>query len=160
LSAARTGEVVGATWDEIDLAAATWTIPAARMKMQREHRVPLSERALDLLRALPRAGMPDVFPSLPRTGMLDLLKVMRPTATVHGFRSAFRTWASETTGYVHEVCEAALAHAISDAVVRSYQRGDLFEKRVRLMRDWAEYCRSTPITTSTVTPIRRRERLS
>jgi integrase len=153
LTAARTGEVVGATWDEIDLDAGVWTIPAARMKMQREHRVPLSEGVLALLRALPRDGK--VFASLPRMGMLELLKVMRPAATVHGFRSSFRTWASEQTGYAHEVNESALAHAVSDAVVRSYQRGDLFDKRVRLMRDWAQYCRSTPITTSTVTPIRR-----
>jgi integrase len=90
--------------------------------------------------------------------MLDLLKGMRPELTVHGFRASFRTWAAERTNFPHHVCEAALAHTIPDAVVRSYQRGDLFNKRCELMRAWSEYCASPPAgqKTGKVTPIRRR----
>jgi integrase len=144
LTAARSGEVLGATWDEVDFAAKTWTIPAARMKRHKEHRVPLSDRVLAILRSLPRTDA-RVFPGYAK-GMLRLLKGLRPDATVHGFRSTFRDWAAERTNYPREVCEMALAHAIPDAVEAAYRRGDLFEKRRRLMSDWSTWC-SRPVPT-------------
>ena len=113
LTAARSGEVLGATWGEIDLAAKTWTIPAGRMKAEKEHRVPLPARALEILAALPREGG-RLFP-LTHTAMLELLRRMgRDSATVHGFRSSFRDWAAERTLYPNHVAEAALAHAVAD----------------------------------------------
>lgn len=148
LTATRTGEVIGAKWGEIDLNAALWTIPAGRMKAHREHRVPLPPRALKLLRALYNAKLGDyVFPGqkedapLSNMAMLELLKRMeRDDITVHGFRSTFRDWAAERTNYPREVCEMALAHAVGDQVEAAYRRGDLFEKRRRLMIDWAKHC--------------------
>ena len=139
LTAARSGEVLGATWGEIDLAAKTWTIPAGRMKAEKEHRVPLPARALEILAALPREGG-RLFP-LTHTAMLELLRRMgRDSATVHGFRSSFRDWAAERTLYPNHVAEAALAHAVADKVEKAYRRTDLFEKRRRLMADWAAWC--------------------
>lgn len=145
LTAARSGEVRGATWAEIDLDAKIWTVPADRMKMKREHRVPLSADALALLKVLPRmAGTDLVFPA-PRGGVLSdmtLTAVMRRMdlgAVPHGFRSTFRDWSSERTAYQTEVCEMALAHAVGNAVEKAYRRGDLFEKRRRLMDDWAAF---------------------
>jgi len=139
LTAARSGEVLGATWGEIDLAAKTWTIPAGRMKAEKEHRVPLPARALEILAALPREDEP-LFP-LTHTAMLELLRRMgRDSATVHGFRSSFRDWAAERTLYPNHVAEAALAHAVADKVEKAYRRTDLFEKRRRLMADWAAWC--------------------
>lgn len=142
LTAARSGEVRGAQWDEIDLKAKTWTVPASRMKSGREHVVPLSAPALRLLKALPaRSGL--VFPA-PRGGQLSdmtlsaVLRRMEVDATVHGFRSVFRDWASERTAYPREVCEQALAHSLG-AVERAYRRSDLLEKRRRLMEDWAKF---------------------
>jgi len=148
LTSARTGEVIGATWNEIDMQAKVWTVPAARIKAGKEHRVPLSPRALEILDEMRLFGTDGyVFPGqrrgrpLSNMAFLMLLKRMgRPDLTAHGFRSTFRTWASEATGYPHEVCEAALAHAIPDAVERAYRRGDLFDKRRRLMAEWADFC--------------------
>ena len=148
LTAARTAEVVGARWSEFDLEAGTWIIPASRMKSRREHRVPLSPRAVELLSALYReGGNSHVFIGA-RTGaglgnmaMPDVLQQMgRNEVTVHGFRSTFRDWAAEATAYPNHVVEQALAHTIGNAVEAAYRRGDLFEKRRHLMNDWAAFC--------------------
>lgn len=145
LTAARSGEVRGATWDEIDIEGRTWTIPGDRMKAGREHVVPLSDDAIALLKALPRLiDSPYVFPSA-RGGMVSdmslsaVMKRMSVDAVPHGLRSTFRDWISERTGYPHEVAEAALAHTIPNAVERAYRRGDLLAKRTRLMDDWARF---------------------
>jgi len=143
LTAARLGETLGARWDEI--ADDLWTVPAERVKSRREHRVPLSKRAVDLIYALPRTG-PYVFASARSRGRIPnnmpgkLLRRMGRVVTVHGFRSSFRDWAAETTTYPNHVVEMALAHAIPSGVEAAYRRGDLFEKRHRLMQDWADYC--------------------
>jgi integrase len=153
LTAVRTNETIGATWDEIDFAAKTWTIPAARMKAAKAHRVPLSDRAVQVLTALPPNGA-HIFP-LSNMAMLELLRGMRPDTTVHGFRSSFRDWAAERTSYPNHVAEAALAHTISDKVEKAYRRGDLFEKRRRLMADWATWCSRPVPTGATVTTLAR-----
>jgi integrase len=148
LTAARTGEVIGATWTEIDFEGRLWTIPGGRMKAGREHRVPLSDAALAILRPLAEARTGEyVFPSLrddrplSQTVMLMLLRRMgRGDLTVHGFRSAFSDWTAEQTGTPSEVREMALAHTVSDKVEAAYRRGDLFEKRRALMDVWARYC--------------------
>lgn len=147
LAAARSGEVLGARWGEIDLAKNVWTIPAERMKVGREHRVPLSARAQEILKALqvddPGANVfPGPKPKKPLSGMAMsmLLRRMKSEVTVHGFRSTFRDWASETTSYSHEVCEMALAHTIANKAEAAYRRGDLFQKRRNLMEAWADYC--------------------
>ena len=147
LTATRTGETVGATWDEIDLGARLWTIPAARMKAGREHRVPLSEAAASVLAAMQEARQNE-FVFTARAGQplsqMALLMLLRRMGfgdfTVHGFRSAFRDWAAERTNFPREVAEMALAHAIPDAVEAAYRRGDLFDKRRKLMDAWAAYC--------------------
>jgi integrase len=138
LSAARTNEVVGMHWREVDLAKGVWTVPAERMKADREHRVPLSDDALTILRGLETAGR--VFPIGP-TAMLEFLRyqLKRDKITVHGFRSSFRDWASECTTVPREVVEMTLAHAISDKVEAAYRRGDLFQKRRDLMDAWGRY---------------------
>jgi integrase len=153
LTAVRTGETIGATWDEIDFAAKVWTIPAARMKAGKAHRVPLSDRAAEILASVPREGE-HIFP-LSNMAMLELLRGMRPGTTVHGFRSSFRDWAAERTSYPNHVAEAALAHTISDKVEKAYRRGDLFEKRRRLMADWAAWCSRPVPTGGTVTALAR-----
>ena len=159
LTAARTGEVIGARSNEIDLEKALWTVPAARMKAGREHRVPLSPRALEIAKAQPDglflfAGGKDKQ-GLSDMALLEVLRRMgRDGLTVHGFRSTFRDWASERTSYPREVCEMALAHAISDKVEAAYRRGDLFEKRRKLMLDWAKFCES-PKVSGKVMPIKR-----
>jgi integrase len=148
LTAARSGEVLGAGWDEFDLDRAVWTIPAARMKAGREHRVPLSRRALKIVKAMHEARKGDfVFPGQKPGGPLSVMAlemVLRrmkiESATVHGFRSAFRDWAAEGTNFTNEVCEAALAHVIENKTEAAYRRGDLFEKRRKLMEAWANYC--------------------
>lgn len=145
LTSARTGEVIAAEWSEVDLSKAVWTVPAERMKAGKEHRVPLSPRAVTILEEMQQLGGKYLFPGVQRDklsgmAMAMLLRRMKQDVTVHGFRSAFRDWASECTGYSHEVAEMALAHTISNAVERAYRRGDLFEKRRRLMVDWAAYC--------------------
>ncbi len=155
LTAARTGEIIGATWDEIDLAARTWTIPAERMKAGREHRVPLSAEAVSVLERMAKLKVddnPHVFrgakkgAGLSNMAMTELIKGMEWEAkiTVHGFRSAFRDWAAEATAYPGDMVEMAMAHAISNKVEAAYRRGDMFERRRRLMEDWARHCLTAP----------------
>ena len=145
LTAVRTGEAIGARRLEIDHAAKTWTIPGDRMKSRREHRVPLSARALEILSMLPREDE-FVFPGarkgvpLSNMAMLELMRGIKPGYVPHGCRSTFRDWAAETTNYPNHVVEMALAHVVGDKVEAAYRRGDLFEKRRRLMSDWARYC--------------------
>jgi integrase len=160
LTAARTGEAIGARWEEIDWAQQTWTVPAARMKARKEHRVPLSPAALALLRELyTEDGNAYVFVGRRRgrplyhLAMHRVLRELHPAATTHGFRSSFSTWAHERTAYAPHVIEAALAHSIGSAVSQAYRRGDLFEKRRRLMNDWAKYC-AQPTAASEVVPLR------
>jgi integrase len=169
LTAARTGETLGATWGEIDLADKVWTVPADRMKGSREHRVPLSETALALLErvrplALNEEGEPEpvapVFPgprrALPMSNMAFLMllrRMKREDLTAHGFRSTFSDWAAERTGYPREVVEMALAHAVENKVEGAYRRGDLFEKRRRLMADWARFCEA-PLAAGEVVQLR------
>jgi integrase len=144
LTAARTGEVIAATWDEIDLDAATWTVPKEKMKAKREHKVFLSDGALAILRPLKESARSSfVFPGnvpdkpLSNMAMLSTLKRMnRKDLTTHGFRSTFRDWAAEETDYPSEVVEMALAHVVANKVEAAYRRGDLFEKRKGLMGDW------------------------
>jgi integrase len=147
LTATRTSEVLHARWPEVDLAKGVWTIPANRMKAHREHRVPLSAQAVDILteaRAL-GSSSPWLFPgrslSKPLSNMTFLMALRRMglTITAHGFRSAFRDWAAEQTNFPREVCEMALAHTIKDKAEAAYRRGDLFEKRRNLMETWAGY---------------------
>jgi len=159
LTAARTNEVTQARWEEFDLTAATWTVPASRMKAKKEHRVPLSPRAVAIARQLLDAGQEYVFPGTRKgkpicnMSMLKLLERMDVPVTVHGFRSSFRDWAAERTAYSHEVCEMALAHVISNAAEAAYRRGDLFEKRRQLMNAWAEYV-NNPSADGEVVPLR------
>lgn len=176
LTGARSGEIRGAAWAEVDLKAATWTIPAGRMKAGKEHRVPLSDQAVALLKKLPLIDDgAHLFPA-PRGGELSdmtlaaVVKRMHKAeieagrigyldprqgkvATPHGFRSTFRDWAAEHTNYPREVAEMALAHAIGNKVEAAYRRGDLFEKRCRMMDDWARFC-STIQPAGEVVPIR------
>lgn len=148
LTAARSGEVRGASWAEFDLEAKLWTIPAERMKARKEHRVPLSDPAIFLLAGLPTfKGSGLLFPSthngpLSDTALLEVLRGMRVDAVPHGFRSTFKTWASEQTHVHRDVIEAALAHTLESKVEEAYQRSDLFEKRRALMAGWAAYCQS------------------
>jgi integrase len=165
LTAARTGEVIGAPWDEIDLDEKIWTVPAARMKAGKEHRVPLSGRALEILAMLPREkGNPHVFVGgkkgnpLSNMAMLELMRGMRPGFVPHGMRSAFRDWTSECTSYPRDVAEMALAHKIPDKVEAAYRRGDLFNKRCRLMADWSRFCATLPTTSGKVVPMQRSSR--
>jgi integrase len=146
LTAARSGEVRGATWAEIDLKAKTWVVPGERMKAGREHRVPLSDSAVELLEALPQGAATDhVFPA-PRGGMLSdmtlsaVCRRMKAKCVPHGFRSTFRDWASERTTYPGDMAEMALAHTISSKVEAAYRRGDMVEKRRQMMNDWANFC--------------------
>lgn len=162
LCASRSGEVRGATWKEIDLEAGTWTVPAERMKAEREHRIPLSPAALDLLRRQERMAETDlIFPSTKLSPLSDMtltavIRRMQEASgqwadsngkiiTAHGFRSTFRDWAGETTPYPREVIEHALAHQLADKAEAAYARGTLFEKRRLLMNDWAGYCFTDPL---------------
>jgi len=146
LTAARSGEVRGATLDEIDLDAATWIIPGERMKAGKEHRVPLCQEAVDLLKTLPRFAGSNLLFTAPRGGQLSdmtltaVLRRMKVDAVPHGFRSTFRDWAAERTNYPRELAEMALAHTIGDKVEAAYRRGDMFEKRHRMMAEWAKFC--------------------
>ncbi len=164
LTAARSGEVRGATWAEIDLDASLWIVPAERIKMGKEHRVPLAASAIALLNELPREGEP-VFPGAKEhTGLSDmsltavLRRMKRTDITVHGFRSTFRDWCAESTNFPREVCEHALAHSLPDKVEAAYRRGDLIDKRVQLMKAWADYCAqpAAKATAAVVTAIRRK----
>ncbi len=152
LTAARSGEVRGALWQEIDMEPMIWTIPAERMKAGRQHRVPLCQRAMEILKHAGPAGGDDyVFPGN-RTGSalsdMTLSMMVRrlgyDVITVHGFRSSFRDWAAEETDHAREVAESALAHVIGDATERAYRRGDALEKRRSLMRDWEAFCTKKP----------------
>ena len=152
LTAARSGEVREATWNEIDLEAATWTVPASRMKAEREHRVPLSGRAVEILteaRALRSKHGGLVFPSrggrpIGNTGFVQALRRLGIDATAHGFRASFRVWAQERTNTPREVCEAALAHTLRDKAEAAYARSDLFDKRRELMDRWTGYLNPEP----------------
>jgi integrase len=147
LTATRTGETIGARWSEIDFDHGIWTIPAARMKAKKEHRVPLCPAALTILQTLREAAPTEyVFTNgkgnrhLSNMALLAVLKRMEMEVTTHGFRSTFRDWAAERTNYPREVAEMALAHAVENKVEAAYRRGDLFEKRRRLMAEWAKFC--------------------
>jgi integrase len=156
LTAARTGEVIGARWNEIDMLDKIWTVPAGRMKAHREHRVPLSPRAVAILKEMLAARHGDASDTIvfsgPKPGkplsnmaLLMLLRRMeRGALTVHGFRATFKTWASERTSFQNEIVEAGLAHIIGGKVEQAYRRGDLFEKRRRLMQQWATFCTTQP----------------
>jgi len=162
LTAARSGEVRGATWNEVNLDEALWTVPAERMKVGKLHVVPLSAAAIKLLHTLPRfANVPYLFPSTRGTPLSDMrlrdvLKRLQVAATAHGMRSSFKDWASESTAYPNEVTEMALAHAIRSATELAYRRGNLLAKRTRLMRDWAAYLLTPKPTQASVTPIQKR----
>lgn len=147
LMAARTSEVINARWDEINLQARVWTVPAERMKAGREHRVPLSEAAVAILERMQQVRQNDhIFPGERRELMSNMAFLMllrrmdHADLTAHGFRSTFRTWAAECTRYPREIAEAALAHVVGDATEQAYQRGDMFEKRRKIMDAWATYC--------------------
>jgi integrase len=152
LTASRTGEVRGAVWDEIDLAGGVWTVPGARMKSGQPHRVPLSEPALALLEALPREGTSNAFVFIgarPGQGLSPSmlqrsLARIRDDATVHGFRSTFRDWAGERTGFPFEVLEKALAHTVGNKASRAYARSNSLTERNKLMQKWAAFCGSPP----------------
>ena len=161
LTAGRTGEVLGARWSEIDLDAALWTVPPERMKAGKEHRVPLSDAAVAVLRkAAERRESDPVFAGrragkpMSNMAMLRTLRRMgRGDLTAHGFRSSFRDWCAEATSHPAEIAEAALAHAVGDKTVAAYQRGDLLERRRKLMSDWGGYCSDPPA--GVVMPLRR-----
>jgi len=153
LCAVRSAEVLGAQWSEIDFTDKVWTVPASRMKGKREFRVPLSPACIELLRKLPRQGAEGLVfvarQSRRALNKMELPRVMdrlgqKGVTTVHGFRSSFRDWAGETTAFAHDICEAALAHSRGDATVKAYARGDLFNKRRKLMEAWSAYCASPP----------------
>jgi integrase len=164
LTAARTGETIGATWDEL---VGDWTIPKERMKGRKEHRVPLCGRALAIIeemKSLPTHGDQFVFPGgkrgkpLSNMAMTQLLRRMgHADITVHGFRSCFRDWAAERTNYPNEMVEMALAHSIGDKTEAAYRRGDLFDKRRRLMVDWETYCATPEVADGgRIVPLRRK----
>lgn len=167
LTATRSGEIRGVAWREIDLDGKLWTIPAERMKANREHRIPLSEPAIDLLKRVPKLeGSELVFPGMRQPGnvyrplsdmtLTAVLKRMgRGDLTAHGFRSTFRDWVAEATNHPNEVAEMALAHAVGNQVEAAYRRGDLFDKRRTLMHAWANFC-ATPAAADegVVVPIR------
>jgi integrase len=159
LTAVRTGEALGATWAEVDLGKGIWIIPAGRMKGGKEHRVPLSPRAMEILETVKPLGSDFLFAGnkggkLSGMAMAMLLRRMKLDCTVHGFRSSFRDWGAECTGFAHEVCEMALAHVISNQSEAAYRRGDLFEKRRKLMDAWAIYSATPASVGINVTPIR------
>ena len=162
LTAARSGEVLGARWDEIDLQGKLWTVPPARMKAGREHRVPLSNRAAALLKELHEARTSHfVFPGFKRGGPLSnmaleaVLRRAKVDVTTHGFRSSFRDWAGDSTSFARDVVEAALAHAIENKTEAAYRRSDALEKRRALMAAWAVYCNPEKEARGKVTPLRR-----
>jgi integrase len=140
LCATRTNETMGASWGEFDLDARLWVIPPARTKRDREHRVPLSDAAVAVLKALAAIGQDDrVFP-VGIEAMRHCLQRLRPDTTVHGFRATFRSWAGGCTTHPRDVCETALGHSVGSAVEAAYQRDALVAKRRALMSDWAEFC--------------------
>jgi integrase len=160
LTACRTGEALGARWDEIDVDAKVWTIPAGRMKSGREHRIPLSPEAIKLLRGLhTESDNPFVFIGARQQRLSDAalqmaMKRLKRTETVHGFRSSFSDWCHERTAFNNHVIELSLAHTIGSDVEKAYRRSDLFDKRRKLIEAWAAYC-TTPATAGTVVPMRK-----
>jgi len=163
LTASRSGETRGATWEEIDLQNKVWTIPAERMKMKQEHRVPLCVDAIKILENLPKFKGSNYLFTAPRGGPLSdmgismLCRRMKVEAVPHGFRSTFKDWCSDTTSFPDMVSEMALAHSVGSEVQKAYRRGDLFNKRSRLMDAWSEYCNTVQVdevTVDNVTPIR------
>jgi integrase len=161
LTAARLGEGIGATWDEVDLANRIWTVPASRMKMGKEHRVPLSSAAIAVLKAMQAIRHGElVFPGrdgrpITRLAVLKVVKKLAGDFTTHGFRSSFRDWAAERTAFPAELAEMALAHSVGTAVEAAYRRTDLFDKRRKLMDAWAVFC-AKPATSGKVVAIGRR----
>lgn len=159
LTAARSGEVRGATWEEIDLDAAIWTIPAERMKAGKPHKVPLCPAAVEILKEIPQLEGSELIFTAPRGGKFSdvaltaLLKRMEIKATAHGFRSTFKDWAREQTAYADEVSELALAHVNSDATRAAYARSELIDKRRQLMQEWANYCRNGKQVSASVAAI-------
>jgi integrase len=162
LTAARSGEVRGARWAEVDMNASLWTIPAGRTKQNREHRIPLASAARAILMKLHETTEGDfVFPSVKQGRPISIMpmpkllpRMGRDDITVHGFRSSFRDWAAEQTNYPREVVEMALGQAVGDKVEAAYRRGDLFEKRRKLMEAWASYC-AAPVKGGKVVQMRR-----
>lgn len=162
LTAGRSGEILGMRWDEVDLEKKLWTVPAGRMKAGREHRVPLSARAISILRALHKVKSGAfVFPGQARGKALSnmamemvLRRMKLQDATVHGFRSSFRDWAGNVSNFPREIVETALAHVIGDKAEQAYRRSDALDKRRKLMEAWAAYCE--PRDASNVVPIRAR----
>ena len=152
LTAGRLGEVAGSTWDEIDIANGVWAIPAERMKAHKEHRVPLSDRALAILTALPCDGV-NVFAANAHS-IRKVLRDARAGVTIHGFRSSFRDWAGDATTFPREIAEAALAHSLGDETERAYRRGDAMAKRRELMSAWANYCERPPAKGDNVVSLR------
>ena len=150
LTAGRSGEARGARWSEIDLDAAVWVVPAARMKAKKEHRIPLSRQAVELLRKQPQiVGSDLVFPSSRNTPLSDMtltavMRRLKRTEVPHGWRSTFRDWVGDRTGYSSELAEMALAHSVGSKVEQAYRRGDQLEKRRPLMQDWADFLTQTP----------------
>lgn len=161
LTAGRTGEVIGAKPEEFDLDAGIWTVPASRMKGGRRHRVPLSLRAVEIVRDRVEQDRPYVFAGgkpgepLSNMAMAETLKRMGQGVTVHGFRSTFRDWVADKTTYPRELAEAALAHKMDDTTEAAYQRSDMIEKRRAMMVAWSRYC-AEPKPKGEVTPIRRK----
>jgi integrase len=162
LTACRTNEAINATWKEIDLRERTWTIPSSRMKAGKEHKVPLSDAAIEVLQALPREdGTPFLFigarkgKPLSNMAMLELMRGLRPPYVPHGLRASFRTWVAECSHYPHLVAELALGHSQSDKLMQAYQRGDLFEKRRQLMTAWSEFCARLPVQAANVVSLQK-----
>jgi len=158
LTAARTSEAINAISGEFDLERSTWTVPASRMKAGREHRVPLSPRAVEIVREMLKVKGEYLFAGrgskpISNMTMLGLRDRMKVNVTVHGFRSSFRDWAAERTHFDHQTCEMALAHTITNAAEAAYRRGDLFEKRRKLMEAWADYI-NAPQQDGAVIPLR------
>jgi integrase len=161
LTAARPGEALGARWSEINMAERLWTIPASRMKANREHRVPLSDAAMAIVEKMAAVRHSDfVFPSrvngspLSHTALAKQPPAVGYEVTPHGFRSTFRDWAAERTNFPNEVAEMALAHAVGGKVEAAYRRGDLFEKRRQLASAWARFCTSPSAAVEVVVPLR------
>ena len=158
LTAARSAEVTGMLWGEVDLRNRVWAIPGLQMKSGREHRVPLSDRATAILHGLEHLpDNPHVFPGIkPGRGLSSGTLIATLGRMQDGFRSSFRTWAAERTNYPREICEVAIAHAVGNKTEQAYQRGALLDKRRRLMEQWSAFCRSKPRSkSSNVLPLRR-----
>jgi integrase len=164
LTAARTGEVIGARWCEIDSKNKLWTVPVERMKAGKQHRVPLCPRAVAILQLIkPEKAQEGLFvfpgskPQKPQSNMVFLMLLRRMNLgrlTAHGFRATFKTWATERTNFPREVIEAALAHVAGDKIEAAYQRGDVFDKRLRLMTAWSDYCSIKPATEVNIVSMR------